>query len=357
MMANGTFFASANGYNKNAITIVRVSGPKVKKLLKQLCKIKIHPEVINYASVFKENGMLIDKCVILFFKKPKSSTGEDLVEFHLHGSRAIIKSLEETLLNIKGIYRAERGDFTKQAFFNNKLDLVQAEGLNDLINAETETQKQLAQNSLLGGVSRNINSWRNSLINLSSLLESLIDFSDEEIPKDTSDKFDCELKNLLNDIQVALDENKVAKIIREGLKVAIVGPPNAGKSSLINKIFKQELSIVDSEKGTTRDVISATIDLDGIQTTFYDTAGLHKSDKKVEQIGINKANRLAKNCDILLRLVDGSKNNWQTELKKLPYTGNAQINVINKSDLFLKQDGTKQTFLDMTIISSKTSIS
>ena len=332
-MKKETIFSPVNGYTKSAISIMRVSGPKTKEILFSLCKNDIFEGKINYTEVYDLSNKIIDKCIVLYFPKPKSPTGEDLAEFQVHGSYSVLKSLEKSINTFDSVRRAEKGEFTKQAFLNNKMDLAQIEGLGDLLDSITEKQRLQAHNAFLGGVSSQINNWRRSLIDLCAIIESLIDFSDENLPTKTTEVFSVNIKNLIAEMENALKLSEKAKRVREGLKIVITGPPNAGKSSLINAIVNQDVSIVNVKAGTTRDIISANIDLDGVQATLYDTAGLQKSNEEIEIEGINRAKKLAKISEIQIKLVDGSQKNWKNELRKIPSLGIIVINVVNKIDL------------------------
>ena len=332
-MVGKTIFASLSNTQKSPICIFRISGPKVKNIIKNLCNYKIKPHKVNLAKIKKKDGSLLDQAIVLYFKKPKSLTGEDLVEFHLHGSPSIIKEFQEILLTYKGVYVAEPGEFSKQAFDNNKMDLIQIEGLDDLYNSFTEKQRIQAQNAFLGGVSSELNSWRDSIINLNALIESNIDFSDEDLPKDILKNFYDLLMSLKKDIVKQLKNSEKAKIIKEGLKVSVVGPPNAGKSSLINVITKKNVSIVDSNEGTTRDIVGTSLEINGNLVNFYDTAGLKVTDNKVESEGIKRAIELAKISEIQISMVDVSVDEWKKELNNVPKLGILNINVANKIDL------------------------
>ena len=332
-MTEKTIFASISGKQKTSISIFRISGPKVKYIIKNLCVGTVKPTKINLSKIIKKDGSFLDLAIVLFFEKPKSLTGEDLVEFHLHGSPSIIKEFYETLLSIKGVYVAEPGDFSKQAFNNNKIDLLQIEGLEDLYNSYTEKQRIQSQNAFLGGISGKLNSWREDIIYLNALIESSIDFSDEDLPEDTLRTFNNLLSDLKTDISDQIKIAEKAKIIKQGINISIIGPPNAGKSSLINCITKRNISIVDSTEGTTRDIISTSLEIDGNLVNFNDTAGLKTTNNKVEAEGIKRAIDLAKLSEIQISMVDISNSNWNYDLKKIPKLSALNLNVANKIDL------------------------
>ena len=332
-MLKTTIFSPVNGYKASAVSIVRVSGPKTKTLLSTLCEKEIIPHKVNLTKIKDLQNRLVDIGIVLFFPKSKSLTGEDLAEFHVHGSPAIIRSLENNLCKFKNVRRAEPGEFTKRAFYNKKMDLVQVEGLGDLIHSETESQLNQAQNALLGGISKAINELRDSLVDLISKIEALIDFSDEDLPKELIKEVETKITDLFKEISLKLKNSQRAVKIRDGLSVAIMGPPNAGKSSLMNEIIQQDISIIDKKAGTTRDVISATTNIHGLQVTFYDTAGLQKSTNRIEKMGINKSIKVGMGCDIQIKMVDGSNKDWLKDLKKIPDFGSKRIILVNKKDL------------------------
>ena len=352
-MARKTIFASLSGAKINPICIFRVSGPKVKNIIKNLCENSIEPNKINLANIKKKDGSRLDQAIVLYFEKPKSLTGEDLVEFHMHGSPSIIKEFQETLLLYKGVYAAEPGEFSKQAFDNNKMDLIQIEGLDDLYNSYTEKQRIQAQNAFLGGVSRELNSWRNNIISLNALIESNIDFSDEDLPKDIVKNFYDLLLSLKKEIIHQLKNSEKAKIIKEGVKVSVVGPPNAGKSSLINTITNKNVSIVDSNEGTTRDIVSTSLEINGNLVNLYDTAGLKVTENKIETEGIRRAIELAKISEIQISMVDVTVKDWKKELDNVPKMGILNINVVNKIDLVKNKIFSCNDFF---LISTKTEI-
>ena len=332
-MTKETIYAAVTKYQKSAISIIRVSGPKSKKIILLFCKKDLDPFVTNLRKLYSADGEVIDKGIVLYFPTPNSPTGEDVVEFHVHGSFSVIRKVEEELSKIKLVRRADPGEFTKRAFYNNKMDLLQVEGLGDLLDASTDLQRKQAQLSLLGSISKKINVWKRELIELSSFLETSIDFSDEIVPEESIIFFNSKLGLLINQILEALKKAKFSKKIKEGVKIIITGPPNAGKSSLINSFLGESLSIVNREAGTTRDIVSSTIDLEGVLVNVYDTAGLHETASEVEREGIKKAIELSKISDIQIRIVDGSDPEWKTKLKEVPKLAKSTIDLINKADL------------------------
>ena len=350
-MNKETIYASLTRNQKTAISIIRVSGPQTKIILKKFLKKEVRTKEINLRNIYDSNGGFIDQGVILFFSKPNSPTGEDVVEFHVHGSLAIIKKIELELNKIKYVREAEPGEFSKRALQNDKIDLLQVEGLDDLLEASTETQRKRAQLAFMGSVSSSLLNWRDELIEISSYLETSIDFSDEVLPSKTITMFEKRLISIKDQIIVALKKAEFSKKIKEGLKVVVTGPPNAGKSSLINCLLDDYISIVSAQPGTTRDIVCSTVDINGVCVNIYDTAGLHDTNNEIEKEGIKRATNLLKVCDIQIRVVDGTENNWKTKLIKIPKVNDFTVDLINKSDL-KKRETTKSS--SEINISSKT---
>jgi tRNA modification GTPase len=246
---------------------------------------------------------LIDKGLLLFFPAPASFTGEDVAEFHLHGSRATVSLLLECLSSLPGFRMAEAGEFTKRAFLNGKLDLTQAEGLADLIAAETEAQRRLALSNAGGTQSALYLSWREKLLHARAMIEAELDFSDEQdVPGSVADTVTMELATLARDIEAHIAAYSQAEAIRNGFDVVIVGPPNVGKSTLLNVLAKRDVAIVSPEAGTTRDLIEVSLDLDGRKVRITDTAGLREAASGVERIGVDRARQRAGEADLVLLL-------------------------------------------------------
>ena len=332
-MNKETIYASLTRNQKTAISIIRVSGPQTKIILKKFLKKEVRVKEINLRNIYDSNGDFIDQGVILFYSKPNSPTGEDVVEFHVHGSLAIIKKIELEFNKIKYVREAEPGEFAKRALQNDKIDLLQVEGLDELLEASTETQRKRAQLAFMGSVSSNLLNWRDELIEISSYLETSIDFSDEVLPSKTITMFEKKLISIKDQIIVALKKAEFSKKIKEGLKVVVTGPPNAGKSSLINCLLDDYISIVSAHPGTTRDIVCSTVDMNGVCVNVYDTAGLHDTNNEIEKEGIKRATDLLEVCDIQIRVVDGTENNWKTKLSKIPKVNDFTVDLVNKSDL------------------------
>ncbi len=332
-MKKDTIFASVTKNQKTAISIIRISGPKSKTIAKKLLRKKLDTNVAHLRKIYSINNEYIDQGIVVFFSKPHSSTGEDVLEFHVHGSYAVITKIEDELCKIKSVREAEPGEFTKRSFYNNKLDLLQVEGLEDLLDASTDLQRRQANLSFMGSVSSKFELWKQDLIELASFIETAIDFSDEVLPEESIKTLNFKLQKLKSKIKDANDLAEYSKKVKEGVKVIITGPPNAGKSSLINCILDENLSIVTDVPGTTRDIISSTVDIDGILVNFYDTAGLHETENNIEAEGVRRARELLKISDIQIRVVDGSEALWRENLTKIPKLNDLTIDLINKSDL------------------------
>ena len=350
-MKKETIYASLTRNQKTAISIIRVSGPQTKIILQKFLKKEVKAKEINLRNIYDSNGDFIDQGVVLFYSKPNSPTGEDVVEFHVHGSLAIIKKIELEFNKFKHVREAEPGEFAKRALQNDKIDLLQVEGLDDLLEASTETQRKRAQLAFMGSVSSSLLNWRDELIEISSYLETSIDFSDEVLPSKTITMFEKKLISIKDQIRVALKKAEFSKKIKEGLKVVVTGPPNAGKSSLINCLLDDYISIVSAQPGTTRDIVCSTVDINGVCVNIYDTAGFHSTNNEIEKEGIKRAINLLKVCDIQIRVVDGTENNWKKKLIEIPKVNDFTVDLINKSDL-KKREITKSS--SEINISSKT---
>lgn len=323
---NDTIFALASAPGKAGVSVFRVSGPSVEKVFDVF---GFSPPEHRKATLVKlEHGRaFIDDALALYFQGPRSFTGEDVLELHTHGSNAVTKSLMRILASYQDFRLAEPGEFTRRALENNKLDLTQVEGLADLIQAETELQREQANRVLSGGLSKKVQQWRTDLIRSISLLEATIDFADEDVPIDVTP----EVRGLISGTIESLDrETKgtwAAERVRDGFEVAIVGRPNSGKSSLLNFLAGREAAITSDVAGTTRDVIEVQMDIGGIAVTLLDTAGLRDSQDAVEVVGIERARGRAAAADLRVVLVE-------SKLEPLPIEiSQDDIVLVSKSDL------------------------
>ena len=299
-----TIFSSATSSLKSAIKIIRISGKNCKKLPEIFSFMPTVPRYLTLRKIFDSNKKLIDTALVVYIPGPSTVTGEDIFEFHIHGSTIIEKKIYESLLKQKDFRVAMNGEFTRRAFLNGKIDLTQAEGLNDLINAETEAQFQASTRQYNGILTNKIDKWRHEIISLSSKLEALIDFSDEELPTDLELDFKEKVLKLIGEKEESLKFSSYGSRIRSGFVITLIGKPNVGKSSLINFLSKKQVSIVTNEAGTTRDIIEVLLDFKGYPIILNDTAGIRLSTSEVENIGIKNAIDKANSSDIILLLSD-----------------------------------------------------
>src|SRR5689334_1914905 len=330
-----TIFALSSGRSPSAIAIVRVSGPAAGPSLDLLAGKVPTPRSATRALLRDNRGQPIDDAVVLWFPQPASATGEDVAEFHVHGGRAVLASLFATLSGIENLRAAEPGEFTRRAFENGKLDLTEAEGLDDLIHADTDRQRRQALRQLKGLLGDRARDWRAAIIEASALIEAGIDFSDEgDVPAELAAPALTKVKALLAEIRDVLAAQGQAERLRDGLVVAIAGPPNVGKSTLINQLARREVAIVSPHAGTTRDVIEVQLDLDGYPVTVIDTAGIRETDDPVEQEGVRRARARAAGADLVLWLADADGG-------EIAHRGDAPVWLVhNKIDLVGNRRGT-----------------
>ena len=305
MKQSSTIFALSSGAVPSGVAIVRVSGPMSGQAARLFCGDVPPPRALALRTFRGEGGEVLDRGLVAFFPAPHSFTGEDCAEFHLHGSRAVVAAVLERLGSIPDCRQAEAGEFTKRAFINGKLDLTAAEGLGDLILAETEAQRRLAQANAEGGQHRLYEEWRARLLQARAMVEAELDFSDEgDVPGSVAKSVWTDMERLRREMTQHLSRFKSGEIVREGFKVAIIGAPNAGKSSLLNCLAGRDVAIVSDEPGTTRDVLEIALGLGGLKVVFYDTAGLREAVGRVEADGIARARRAAERSDLVLLLED-----------------------------------------------------
>ena len=302
-----TIFALSSGRAPSAIAIVRVSGTRAGAVLTELAGKLPMPRVATRALIRDVGQRPIDEAVVLWFPAPASATGEDVAEFHVHGGRALLAALFAALTAFDDLRAAEPGEFTRRAFENGKLDLTEAEGLDDLIHADTDRQRRQALRQLKGMLGDRARDWRAQIIEASALIEAGIDFSDEgDVPAELIAPALAKIKTLLSEIEEVLAAQGQSERLRDGLVVAIAGPPNVGKSTLINQLARRDVAIVSPHAGTTRDVIEVQLDLDGYPVTVIDTAGIRETDDPVEQEGVRRARARAAEADLVLWLADAA---------------------------------------------------
>lgn len=299
-----TIFALASGPGKSAVSIIRLSGPAASRAISQLVGPLPDPRKASLCKIVDPaNGLTIDHGLVIWFPGPRSFTGEDCVEFQVHGSRPVIAAISAALSEMPGFRLALPGEFVRRALINGKLDLTSVEALGDLINAETEQQRRLAIRQMSRELSNAVEHWRSELISALVLVEADLDFSDEhDAPEAQRNAILAKCNELLEALSGLMNNGRSAERLREGLTVLIAGPPNAGKSTLLNSIAKRDVAIVADQPGTTRDLIELHLDLGGYPVTLIDTAGLRESLDPVETIGIARALKKAENADLILWL-------------------------------------------------------
>jgi tRNA modification GTPase len=330
--ADDTIFALASAPGRAGIAVLRLSGPAAGAALRALAG-KIPPPRVAQRARFRDpaEGEAIDDGLALFFPAPRSFTGEDIVELHVHGSRAVVAALLEALTRLPGLRLAEPGEFTRRAFENGKLDLTAAEGLGDLVAAETAAQRRQALRQLEGELGRLYEGWRERLLRALAHVEAEIDFPEEGLPSEIWAGVRAAAQALRRDIAAHLADGRRGERLREGVSVAIIGPPNAGKSSLMNALARRDVAITAATAGTTRDVIEVALDLEGYPVVLADTAGLREAEDAIEAEGVRRARARAAAADFRLVVVDASRPEEARALGPL-VAGDALV-VANKIDL------------------------
>ncbi|HAJ46817.1 MAG TPA: tRNA uridine-5-carboxymethylaminomethyl(34) synthesis GTPase MnmE [Alphaproteobacteria bacterium] len=289
-MSGRSIYALSTAPGAAAIAIVRISGPQALDALVALTgRSAFVPRIATLSLLRDSQGQILDQALVLWMPGPRSATGEDLAELHLHGSRVVVHRVLQALSAVPGLALAEPGEFTRQAFYNGRLDLAQAEGLADLIASETEAQADQAVSVLQGGLSRHYNDWRTRLVASLAMAEAVIDFSDDDVPDSAALAILPELDALVSEMTFALNDQHRGEIVREGVQVAIVGAPNAGKSSLLNAMAQRDVAIVSPTPGTTRDIVEVRLNLAGFAVILCDSAGLRQTPDVLEQEGVKRA--------------------------------------------------------------------
>ena len=348
-----TIYALASGSGISGVAVIRVSGDNVKRVIKLLTGKELpSPRVATLRKINNINtSELIDEGIIIWFPGPESYTGEDMAEFHVHGGKAVILAIQNQISRIENCRLAEPGEFTKLAFQNGKINLLKAESIADLISAETEIQRLQAVKIMQGKSSDKFNELREKLIKILSYVEAKIDFPDEDLPEDKIKQIRNNSSKVLYEIKKILNDQKVGEIVREGFKIAIVGPTNAGKSSLLNNLANREVAIVSEIAGTTRDVIETHLNIDGYPVVISDTAGIRESKDEIEKKGIKLSLKKAEKADLKLVVVDARNIDLSGFLNDL-LKDNA-ILVVNKSDLLKEKLHSEITKFKHVLISLK----
>jgi tRNA modification GTPase len=331
-----TIFALSSGPGISGVAIIRVSGLGTKNVIKKLTKEDLPIPRVATTKKFKEfnNNNIIDEGILLWFPAPNSYTGEDMAEIHVHGSIAVVRAILDQLSKIDDCRIAEPGEFTKIAFQNGKINLLKAESISDLISAETEIQRIQAVKMMNGKSSDKFNSLREKLLKILSNVEAKIDFPDDDLPDDVVKNIKNDSENIRSQIEKILNDQKVGERIREGFKIAIIGPANAGKSSLLNYLSNRDVAIVSEVAGTTRDVVEAHLNLDGYPVVVSDTAGIRESKDEIEKKGIKLALKRAEDADLNIIVIEPKSTEFTGFLNDL--VTNKAIIVMNKIDLGLE---------------------
>ena len=355
MEKNDTISAIATPLGRGGIGVIRISGSKAKVIGEKISKRKLTSRIAYFSKFYDQKNHIIDQGLILYFNKPHSFTGEDVVELHGHGGSIVLDQLLKRVIQL-GARIAEPGEFSKRAFLNNKIDLTQAEAIADLIDASSERAAQLAINTLQGDFSKNIQKILSSLIHVRTYIEASIDFSEDEVDVLHNKEIQKELKHLLKEIEKTLSSAQQGALFKEGITVVIAGKPNAGKSSLLNCLSQKESAIVTDIAGTTRDVLREYIQIDGIPLHIIDTAGIQKSDNVIEKEGIKRTWQEIEKADKVLLIIDSEKTKLKDPKKILPeffeklYDEKSVTIVKNKIDL-INEKPKLEKFHDYLVIS------
>ena len=344
MIAEETIFALASAPGRAGIAVIRISGELAGVALERMgCLLPPARKATRARFRDPASGEVLDDGLVLWFPAPHSFTGEDVAELHIHGGRAVVESLLNALSGLAGLRPAEPGEFTRRAFAHDKMDLTQAEALADLVDAETQAQQRQALRQMGGALKEIYDHWRHRLVQALAHLEAVIDFPDEDLPAEVADKVWGEVGDLSRSIGEHLADNHRGERIRGGLEIAIIGPPNAGKSSLLNALAQRDAAIVSAIPGTTRDIIEVHMNLGGYAVTFADTAGLREAGDSIEDEGIRRARSRAARADLKIAVFDGAMFPAR-DAATLALVDSDSVIVVNKSDLMarLPESATEQ---------------
>lgn len=327
MNNNDTIFALSSGHGKSGVAVIRISGDNLRDLFARLLGRGNFDARRTYFTNLTDNaGDLIDQTILVFFAAPHSFTGTDVIEIYSHGAPAVINKIFD-FLSTTGARMATRGEFSRRAFLNGKMDLADIDGLAALLDAQTERQRRAALQSMTGRDSRIYDTWRAQMVEIAAYAAAILDYADDELPTNIGEKIREKTQNLYNEIDNAISRYAASRAIRSGFNITLAGNTNAGKSSLFNRLVGENRAIVSDTPGTTRDVVSCTLDIDGYMVNISDTAGLRDTDDAIEQIGIQRTNDEIKNADLILHVIDGQSSEFKVQ------SSNNEITVVNKSDL------------------------
>jgi len=354
-MKEQTIYALSTVFGKSGVAVFRISGNEALQVINKMTGLKNPtPRYAHFTTLSEvKTKQPLDKVLLIYFQAPNSFTGEDVVEIHSHGSKAVIAGIFENLSKIENFRLAEPGEFSKRAFYNNKMDLTEAEGLADLIDAETKEQQKYALRQIEGELKNLYEAWREELVKTLAHLEAYIDFPDEELPENVITDLENTVFKIAESIKKHLSQSTYGERLREGFRVVILGEPNAGKSSLLNTLAKREAVIISDIAGTTRDAIDVHMDIAGYPVIFTDTAGLRETEEIIEQKGIKIAHNKAKDADLIIALADGQSLNLKHFADIEKECGDKLIYVINKADKLETEEIKKLEDKGYLVISAK----
>lgn len=334
MNNNDTIFALSSGHGKSGVAVIRISGDNLENFAKKITgRATLAPRHAYFTNLADGADEIIDQCVVIYFAAPHSFTGQDIIEIHSHGAPAVINKVFEFLRG-HNMRVATPGEFSRRAFYNGKMDLSDVDGLIALLDAQTDKQRAAALRSMMGGDSEIYADWRNQMLGISAYAAAMLDYAPDDLPADISDRVTKNIKTLYTDISAALAKYKTARAITHGINIVLVGETNVGKSSLFNRIVGAARAIVSDIPGTTRDVVTANMDIDGFLVNLSDTAGLRDTTDSVERIGIERTNKEIENADIIIHVIDASSSPLARGVAGGTRRGVApgEILVVNKSD-------------------------
>ncbi len=356
-MDNKTIYALSTVLGKSGVAIIRISGKEALQVVRLMTNLNPNNIKARYAYFTDLKDLIksqtLDKCLLLYFKAPNSFTGEDIVELQIHGSRAVISSVLNNLSRIPEFRMAEPGEYSKRAFYNQKMDLTEAEGLADLIDAETEAQQKYALRQMEGSLKNLYDDWRTQLVTIMAHLEAYIDFPDEEIPESVVNSLNNTVFKLREAIRKHLSGDTIGERLREGFRVVIVGRPNAGKSSLLNTFAQRDVVIVSDIAGTTRDAVDIHLDLNGYPVIITDTAGIRETEEAIEKQGVEIAYRKINDADLLICLFDASQDTVQVFDNIAKTYGDKMVYVANKVDNLTSEQCSNIKKQDILLVSAK----